>query len=54
MTATTQASQPAGQKRSQEPNWLRHLSEGSDAEQIVRKSPCLILVVYEGEELQAG
>ena len=37
-----------------QPNWLRHLSEGSDAERIVRKSPCPILVVYEGEELQAA
>jgi len=37
-----------------QPNWLRHLSEGSDAERIVRKSPCPILVVYEGGELQAG
>ena len=37
-----------------QPNWLRRLSEGSDAERIVRKSPCPILVVYEGEELQAA
>jgi nucleotide-binding universal stress UspA family protein len=37
-----------------QPNWLRHLSEGSEAERIFRKSPCPILVVYEGEELQAA
>ena len=37
-----------------QPNWLKHLSEGSEAERIVRKSPCPILVVYEGEALQAG
>ena len=39
---------------SHQPNWLKHLSEGNDAVRIGRESPCPILVVYEGEELQAA
>jgi universal stress protein A len=34
-------------------NWLERLGEGSQAERIVRKSPCPILVVHE-EGLQAA
>jgi nucleotide-binding universal stress UspA family protein len=35
-------------------NWFEYLCEGSDAEGIVRKAPCPVLVVYEEKERQAA
>ena len=35
-------------------NWFEYLCEGTDAEGIVRKAPCPVLIVNEEERLQAA